>query len=634
MDYAQMLAQYRAQRSPPAAAMGGTVDYAQLLAERRAQRQAQAVNEYNPAAGMSVIEKGLVGLGRGFTDAIEGAKQAGLAVGEKLGLAREGAAQGYAEAVRPERELFERGLGNDTAASIGRVVGETAPLLAVPVGGAATAGGRVGLAAATGAGTGAIQLVDEDKGQSRLGNTLAGAAIGAGGGVAVEGLARVGGKLLNTVKGTTANPDAKAVLDAGAAHGIPVYAQDVSNNPLLRSATTTAEQLPLVGLAGARQTQQDAAKAAAARFRDQFADVGEDTGNVVQTSLANRTQRLQQVAGKKYDRVAQLADPLGSVPLPKLQNTVKQLADESKAIPDVTGGRGAANQMLEQLDQLAQSGNLTFSQLRAVRSDLGKSIRELERSASENRFERLRGLQQAKAAITEDLDAFASRSNSGQLKQAWRAADAFYKNRVVPQRARDIQRVAEHVNPDEAYSAFLKAGTNQDRAKRLYQAIGANGRQAVRYGIVRDAYSKAIREGTAGEVFSPAKFAGELERLQGATGVFFKGADKQQLDGLIKVMRHVQRAGQFAENPPTGARLLGPALMGGAGADLFLTGGANLTAGATSALVLKALTTTRPGIRFLTASSRLEDGSPRLARLVYQFEQQLPKLLANAQGDS
>ena len=61
MDYAQMLAQYRAQRSPPAAAMGGTVDYAQLLAERRAQRQAQAVNEYNPAAGMSVIEKGLVG---------------------------------------------------------------------------------------------------------------------------------------------------------------------------------------------------------------------------------------------------------------------------------------------------------------------------------------------------------------------------------------------------------------------------------------------------------------------------------------------------------------------------------------------------------------------------------------------
>lgn len=80
MDYAQMLAQYRAQRSPPAAAMGGTVDYAQLLAERRAQRQAQAVNEYNPAAGMSVIEKGLVGLGRGFTDAIEGAKQAGLLI--------------------------------------------------------------------------------------------------------------------------------------------------------------------------------------------------------------------------------------------------------------------------------------------------------------------------------------------------------------------------------------------------------------------------------------------------------------------------------------------------------------------------------------------------------------------------
>lgn len=620
------------QAAPQAAPPQGKVLF--RLNEQGKQAGLASANEFAPENEMSTLEKGVVGLGRGFMDFGEGVKQAGLAAGEYLGLVDDGAAQRYAEQVRPERELYKKGLGNDAAASVGRFVGETAPLLAVPVGGAASVGGRVGLAAATGAGTGALQLVDESQGQSRLENTLAGAALGAGGGAAVEGLARVGGKLINTVKGNTASPAAREVLDAGTEHNIPVFAQDVSNNPLLRSATTTAEQLPVVGLSGARQAQQDAAKAAAARFRDQFADIGDEPGNVVQASINKRTQRLKQAAGKKYDRVAQLADPLGDVPLPTLQSTVKQLADESKAIPDVTGGRNAANQALDQLDQLAQSGNLTFSQLRAVRSDLGKSIRELERSTSENRFERLRLLQQAKAAITEDLDAFAGRSNSGQLKQAWRAADEFYKNRVVPQRARDIQRAANHANPDEAYSAFLKAGTNQDRAKRLYQAVGPKGRQAVRYGIVRDAFNKAIREGTSGEVFSPAKFAGELERLQGATGVFFKGTDKRQLDGLIKVMRHVQRAGQFAENPPTGARLLGPALMGGAGADIFLTGGANLATGAASALVLKALTTTKPGIRLLTASSKLEDGSPKLASLVYRFEQQLPKLLATAQGDA
>ena len=590
-------------------------------------------NEYDPAADMSTFDKALVGLGRGFVDFGEGAKQTALALGETLGLADEGAAQQYAESVRPDRELYEKGLGQDTAASIGRTVGEVAPLLAVPVGGAASVGGRVGKAALTGAGAGAIQFVDEDQDQSRLENALTGAAMGAGAGVALESLSRVGGKLINTVRGNTGNPAAREVLDLGREQGIPVYAQDVSSNPLLRSATTTAEQLPIVGLGGARQAQQNAARTAAERFRDRFAGAGENTGAVVQDSLARQTDRLKQIAGRKYDRVEKLADPLGPVPLPRLQTTVKDLTAEQSRIPDITGSRASSNAMLEQLDRLAQSGQLNFSALRAVRSDIGKSIRELERSTTENRFERLRVLQQAKNAITEDLDQFAGRSNSGRLKTAWKSADGFYRNRVVPQRARDIQRAANNLNADEAYNQFIKAGTNQDRAKRLYTALDSKGREAVRYGIVRDAYQKAIREGIEGETFSPARFAGQLERLQGATGVFFKGADKQQLDGLIKVMRHVQRAGQYAENPPTGQRLLGPALFGSAGADIALTGGSNLMTGAMGATVLRVLTTTKPGIRFLTASSRLEDGSPQLARLVQGFERQLPKLLATVEAN-
>ena len=267
-----------------------------------------------------------------------------------------------------------------------------------------------------------------------------------------------------------------------------------------------------------------------------------------------------------------------------------------------------------------------------MRSDLGKGIRELERSTNEGRFERLRLLQQAKNAITQDLDQFAQRSNSGRLKRAWNRADQFYQNKVVPQRAKDITRAATNQNPDEAYSAFIKAGTNSDRAQRLYNALDRRGRQAVRYGIARDAYQKALREGIEGEVFSPAKFAGALERISGATGVFFKGQDKAQMNGLVKVMRHVQRAAQFTETPPTGQRLLGPALFGSAGADIALTGGSNLMAGAAGASILRVLTTTRPGIRLLTASSKLRDGSPRLARLVENFEQQLPKLLATMEA--
>ena len=304
--------------------------------------------EYDPTANMGAIERALVSLGRGFTDTYEGIKQTGLAIGEKVGLAEPGAAQEYAESVRPERELYERDLGDDTIANIGRLVGQTAPLMAVPIATPASALARIGTAAATGGAAGGLQLVDEDKGQSRLENIATGAALGAGSGALLEGASRVAGKLINTGKGVTGNPAAREVLDLGREQGIPVYAQDVSSNPLLRSATTTAEQLPVVGLGGARRAQQDAARSAAERFKDKFADAGENTGQAVQESLSRNTERLKRQAGRRYDLVEQLADPLGPVPLPKLQATVKNLAAEQNAIPDITGSRAAGNKILEQ----------------------------------------------------------------------------------------------------------------------------------------------------------------------------------------------------------------------------------------------------------------------------------------------
>ena len=39
-----------------------------------------------------------------------------------------------------------------------------------------------------------------------------------------------------------------------------------------------------------------------------------------------------------------------------------------------------------------------------------------------------------------------------------------------------------------------------------------------------------------------------------AFGNIFKGDDKKQMDGLVKLMRHIERAGQYKENPPTGKR--------------------------------------------------------------------------------
>lgn len=101
-------------------------------------------------------------MGRGFTDLGQGVKQLGLNAGAAVGLVDDKRAEDYNAAVRDEAQTFERGLGDSTAASIGRVVGQTAgtaPLGALGSGfvrGGATAAAQIGRAGLVGAGTGAL----------------------------------------------------------------------------------------------------------------------------------------------------------------------------------------------------------------------------------------------------------------------------------------------------------------------------------------------------------------------------------------------------------------------------------------------------------------------------------------------
>ena len=95
----------------------------------------------------------------------------------------------------------------------------------------------------------------------------------------------------------------------------------------------------------------------------------------------------------------------------------------------------------------------------------------------------------------------------------------------------------------------------------------------------------------------------------------FRGADKAQMDGFVKLMRHVERAGQYMENPPTGNRLVG-VLMGGAAVmeptAMATTGGIAGT--------LKLLFTTEAGKRILLAARDVPPNSPQMANLLMQAQ--------------
>ena len=96
--------------------------------------------------------------------------------------------------------------------------------------------------------------------------------------------------------------------------------------------------------------------------------------------------------------------------------------------------------------------------------------------------------------------------------------------------------------------------------------------------------------------------------------MFFRGQEKWELDGFVKLMRHVERAGQYAENPPTGQRLIHALVLGGAGVGAMLSPQTVVGGGATSAGLTWLLTSER-GRNLLLAASGATPGSPAMARM-------------------
>jgi hypothetical protein len=236
-------------------------------------------------------------------------------------------------------------------------------------------------------------------------------------------------------------------------------------------------------------------------------------------------------------------------------------------------------------------------------------------------LERLRG------AVEKDMENFAQ-SNGPELSTAWRNADRIYKTQVVPFKDRALASAMKSATPDEIFDQFMKRG-REGRAANFYEALDPKGQAAVRLGFVENAMEKAMNPGQGDQaaIFSPGRFAKYLEDMRKPLGVALKGQDKWELDGLVKLMRHVERAGQFAENPPTGNRLMQLAVGGGlAGAAKFVDPWAAVGAWG-AARTAKALLTTPTGKRLLLAASELPVGSKVLQDLV---ENQLPKVLSRA----
>lgn len=460
---------------------------------------------------------------------------------------------------------------------------------------------------------------------------------------------------------------AQEVVNLGEQFGVSVSTGDAGRGPLAKRIEVALEQVPVVGTAGFRQGQQASAKSAAVgvterarealantpyrgvaeleqaaqrgnknaqRILEMIANAGDDIGRVVQASGSLREFRMSQEAARRYDVVERLAAPLGEVPVTQTLAAVDQAiaAEQASKLPHrptVSYLEGLRKNLIgvtpgipsdPQVQPVARPKSPNdYSALRQLRSDLGRAAEDF---AAQGNRQSASTLSRLKGAVERDLSTFAKDSGVGELVQAGRSADRFYRDQVIPFRDRQLAKALASATPDEIVDTFVRRG--QDRAQNFFNALDQRGRAAVKLHLAENALQSGLDD-TTGH-FSPLKYAAALEKTGEANGVFFRGEDRQEILGLTKLFRHIERAGQYGENPPTGQRLIPLLLTGGAGAAVATGSPGAVVAGFGAGAGLRYLLTSQKGRTLLLSAANLRPGSTGFDNVASRFVRELTRI--------
>lgn len=403
---------------------------------------------------------------------------------------------------------------------------------------------------------------------------------------------------------------AAKVIQEGEKRGVPVFYDDVAKGAVSRRIGVAAEPLGPLGTGAGRAKQAIAADTAAKDFVQTLApSASDDVPELVQKGLQTKLGQFRKTAGKLYTRAASILDPQGPVPTSQFDSALQAEIASQKRF-----GTAANQELISAMEKLQQAPRGDFSFTRELREQLANEISTYYSGGSAIGDKGVGALQAAKNALEADMASFAKQSG-GNGYQAWKAADGFYKANIAPFKVAGFRDLAKSAEPEKAWRYLVSQNTLQSRADRLYNSLDEPGRAAVRYGLAKDAMDSARNPNGS---FSPARFAKYLEDHDNAVQTFFKGTELREVEGFRNLMRHVERAGQFAENPPTGQRLIPYLALGGAAVSPEATAVA-----VGSGVTVRALFQTKVGRDLLLRMSRVDPGTAQAAVLTSRISRLL-----------
>lgn len=532
------------------------------------------------------------------------------------------------KSIQEERELFARAKSQESPTTrrmmgTAEVVSEALPYVAGPAA-VATAKLPARLTAGMAAGGGVLagQFVEpgKDPAMTRAQRGIQGVFTG---GAATLGLEPIR-KLSSMAQPKNISAKEREILRLGEEAGVDLTYGDVRGG-LATRGESILEDVPVVGLGQMRTRQQQQTQARAedvsAKFSEPLSEAWQVQG---QQSINSRLAALKRSDNSLYGKVASLTDPAGPVPVPKTIRLIDDMiAKEQKAVSPNAAVIKDLQSKKSDLYEAWTNSNGDFSRLRAFRSDLSDQVSEYY--SGKNALIGKKGVrtyQQLRESLNQEMGTFAKRVSPDAF-DAWKKADLFHKTRVTPFRESAMIRTLASEGDSVAVHRMFVAGLHS-RPQTLYNSMGAKGRAAVKAGVVQDALEASTDLKTG---FNPKQFSSILQKKQKEIGVFFRGADAQEMRGLIILMSHAQRAGLFAEKSHVQSRLV--SLLAGIAVGTGVSINVPVTAASAVGIgMFSKFLSSKVGKEFLLSSSKglpgpgmqkiIDHYSPRLAPLIKQ----------------
>ncbi len=326
------------------------------------------------------------------------------------------------------------------------------------------------------------------------------------------------------------------------------------------------ERVPLLGTGRVRAAQQATRKEAIEDIAREFdIDPSSEFEKDIVAGVTRVFKGAQQKATKFRTEAVEELNRFGDI---TPQNALKAIDDEIAKIQSL--GAQGDQALIESLNNIKGELAGNFGRLRDIRTTIFNDISDITGARSAIRSGGDTVLTKVAGALSKDMDEFAvgavklkgATSETAKAANKWKASNRIFKDNFAKAKETELKKaLTKGKLQPEVINSTIRGGKKSELL-RLHGNIDLAGRASVRQQILKNALEKSGFP----ENINPTAFLNELNRANNkkAINIFFKGADKRQLDGLKKFLNITRRAQEEAASIATQQEVTTVGLVTGA----------------------------------------------------------------------